>query len=46
MRKADRTIKKRFGLRPAPRAKIQSKGFAKAPPQRKASAPIEKWRGF
>jgi hypothetical protein len=46
MRKADRTVKKRFGLRPAPRAKIQSRGFAKSPPQRKASAPIEKWRGF
>lgn len=30
----------------APRGKIQSRGFAKAPPQRKASAPIEKWRGF
>jgi hypothetical protein len=28
------------------RAKIQSRGFAKAAPQRKASAPIEKWRGF
>jgi hypothetical protein len=46
MRKADRTVKKRFGLRPAPRVKIQSRGFAKAAPQRKASAPIEKWRGF
>jgi hypothetical protein len=30
----------------APRAKIQSRGFAKAAPQRKASAPVEKWRGF
>jgi 5-methylcytosine-specific restriction protein A len=28
------------------RAKIVSRGFAKSPPQRKASAPIEKWRGF
>lgn len=28
------------------RAKIQSKGFPKAPPQRKASTPIEKWKGF
>lgn len=30
----------------SPRVKIQSRGFAKAAPQRKASAPIEKWRGF
>ncbi|MCK1459128.1 HNH endonuclease [Bradyrhizobium sp. 2] len=45
MRKADRTIKARFGLKPT-RVKIQSKPFAKAPPQRKASSPVEKWRGF
>lgn len=46
MRKADRTIKARFNLKPTPRAKIQSRGFAKSEPQRRASAPIEKWRGF
>lgn len=46
MRKADRTLKQRFNLRPVQRTKIQSRGFAKAGPQRKASTPIEKWRGF
>jgi hypothetical protein len=46
MRKADRTIKARFNLKPAPRKKMQSRGFDKASPQRKASAPVEKWRGF
>lgn len=46
MRDADRGIKKRYGLRPAKRAKIKSRPFEKSPPQRKASAPIEKWRGF
>jgi len=39
MRKADRTVKKRFGLRPE-RQKIQSAGFAKRQPQRTASRPI------
>lgn len=46
MQKADRVLKQTFDLKPSPRAKIQSRGFAKAAPQRKASAPIEKWRGF
>jgi hypothetical protein len=46
MRKADRTLKKRFNLRPAPRVKIQNRPFAKPAPQNKASSPIEKWRGF
>lgn len=31
---------------PAPRSKIQSAGFRKAKPQRKASTPVSKWRGF
>lgn len=43
--KVARCRKKHIGITPK-RAKIQSRGFAKAPPQRKASAPIEKWRGF
>lgn len=46
MAKADRVLKRTFDLEPTKRAKIASRGFAKAPPQRKASAPIEKWRGF
>lgn len=46
MQKADRVLKHTFDMKPAPRTKIQSRGFAKAPPQRKASTTIEKWRGF
>jgi len=46
MQKADRVLKQTYHLKPTPRAKIQSRGFEKAAPQRKASAPIEKWRGF
>ncbi|WP_156433918.1 hypothetical protein [Bradyrhizobium retamae] len=46
MRKADRVMKKTYGLQPTRRAKIASRGFAKAPEQRKASAPVNKWRGF
>lgn len=34
-----------LGLAPK-RQKIQSRGFAKATPQRKASTPVNKWRGF
>jgi hypothetical protein len=34
-----------LGLAPK-RSKIQSRGFAKAAPQRKASTPVNKWRGF
>ena len=30
----------------APRSKIASRGFPKAPPQRRASSPVNKWRGF
>lgn len=41
MAKADRVLKKHFGLRPA-KAKIQSAGFRKAAPQRSASRPIER----
>jgi hypothetical protein len=41
MAKADRVLRKSYGLRPA-RQKIQSRGFAKAAPQRTASRPIER----
>lgn len=41
MAKADRVLKKNFGLRPF-RVKIQSAGFRKAAPQRTASRPLEK----
>lgn len=40
MAKADRVLKKHFGLRPA-RQKIQSRGFPKAEPKRTASRPIQ-----
>lgn len=40
-----RKAAKHYGIT-AKRAKIKSRGFEKAAPQRKASAPIEKWRGF
>lgn len=46
MRKADAVLKSTYGLKPAPRQKIQSRGFHKAPGQRRASSPINKWRGF
>lgn len=41
MAKADRVLKKNFGLRPS-RQKIQSAGFRKAAPQRSASRPVER----
>lgn len=41
MAKADRVLKKNFGLRPS-RQKIQSRGFEKRPPQRTATRPIER----
>jgi 5-methylcytosine-specific restriction protein A len=41
MQKADRVLKKNFGLTPAKR-KIQSAGFRRAAPQRTASRPIER----
>lgn len=34
-----------LGLKPSGQ-KIKSRGFEKRPPQRRASSPIEKWRGF
>lgn len=41
MAKADRVLKKSFGLKPS-RQKIQSTGFRKSAPQRSASRPIER----
>jgi len=46
MRKADAVLKSTYGLKPAKRSKIRSRGFDQARPQRTASSPIEKWRGF
>ena len=45
MRKADRVLKRAFGLEPK-RQQIKSAGFRKAPPQRRASSPIRKWKGY
>lgn len=41
MAKADRVLRKAFGLHPK-RHKIQSRGFEKRPPQRTASRPVER----
>jgi hypothetical protein len=41
MAKADRVLRKTFGLKPL-RQKIASRGFQKAPPQHTASRPIER----
>jgi hypothetical protein len=46
MAKADRVLKKSFGLMPAKRAKIASPGFRKAAKQNRASTPVNKWKGF
>jgi hypothetical protein len=46
MRKADAVLKHTYGLKPAKRSKLKSRGFAKAAPQRKASSQVNKWRGF
>ena len=45
MAKADSVLKKTYGLTPT-RKRIRSAGFRKAAPQNRASAPIQKWRGF
>ena len=41
MAKADRVLRKNYGLRPT-RAKIKSRGFAPAAPQHSASRPLQK----
>lgn len=42
MAKADAQLKRAFGLRPIAKRKLRSKGFAKAPPQRTATRPVER----
>ncbi len=42
MAKADRVLKKNFGLQPSRRKKIQSAGFRRSAPQRTASRPLER----
>jgi hypothetical protein len=46
MRKADAVLKKNFGLQPTKRQPIASRGFATLSRQRRASSPVNKWRGF
>jgi 5-methylcytosine-specific restriction protein A len=46
MRKADAVAKRTYGLLPTKRQRIQSRGFARAPGQRRASSPVDKWKGF
>ncbi|SHG87066.1 hypothetical protein [Bradyrhizobium erythrophlei] len=46
MSTADRKLKAAYGLKPSKRSPIKGQGFQKAPPQNKASSPINKWRGF
>jgi hypothetical protein len=46
MRKADVVLNRTYGLGPAKRSQIKNRGFAKAAPQRKATGPINKWKGF
>lgn len=42
--KAKRQKMRHIGIRPP--SKLQGQGFTKAPPQRSATRPLEKWRGF
>lgn len=44
--KVARVRKKHLGIRPARHQPIASRGFAKAEGQRRASSPVNKWRGF
>lgn len=46
MRKADAVLKTTYGLKPAPRQKIESRGFNPVQSQRRASSPLNKWRGL
>ena len=43
---ADAVLKASYGLKPSKRSKIKGGGFRKAEPQRKASTPVEKWKGY
>lgn len=42
MAKADRVLKKAYGLQPSKRKPMQGRAFEKAAPQRRASRPIER----
>lgn len=42
MAKADSVLRSTYGLKPAGRQQIRSRGFAKAPPQRNASRPLKR----
>ena len=46
MRKADAVLKSAYDLQPARRQQIQSRGFAPTERQRRASSPVNKWRGY
>ena len=46
MRKADGVLKRTYVLGPAKRSQIKRRRFAKPAPWRKASGPINKWKGF
>jgi hypothetical protein len=46
MRKADAVLKATYGLRPPKRQQIKSRGFQPVERQRRASSPINKWRGY
>ena len=46
MRYADGVLKRPNGLGPAKRSQIKRRRFAKAAAWRKASGPINKWKGF
>lgn len=46
MAKADSVLKKAYGLEPTKRSKLQGQGFRKSSGQKRASTPVNKWRGF
>lgn len=46
MRKADAVAKATYGLKPAKRSRIKSRGFQRPPRRNEASRPIDKWKGF
>jgi len=46
MRKADGVLKRTYVIGPAKRSQINRRRLAKAAPRRKASGPIDKWKGF
>jgi 5-methylcytosine-specific restriction protein A len=46
IRKADRQRDRHTGAMPKSKTPIRSRGFPKAPPQRRASTPLNKWFGY